>query len=94
MRIKNEHLNFDRGGSLAPWDEYGDVAPWSGYPLNMAPLMSRYTRVTSGSEALYLKVANTGASTDWVLIARAGGTITGDLIITGTVTAGDVVIST
>lgn len=94
MRIRNQQLNFDPGGNLAPWDEYGDAAPWSGYPLNMAPLMSRYTCVTSGSEALYVKVANTGASTDWAIIARAGGTVSGDVAITGTLTAGDVVIST
>ena len=95
MRIINEKLRFDPSGAVAPWDEYGlETVPWAGYPMKAAPLMSRYTCVLAGSEALYVKVADTGAATDWVVVARSGGTVSGDLIITGTVTAGDVVIST
>ena len=93
MRIKNEILKTDPGGNLAPWDEYGTDVPWAGYPMKNAPLMSRYTRVLAGSEALYVKVADTGASTDWVQIAIAGKTMTGDLNVSGTLTAGDVVIA-
>lgn len=94
MSIKNEHLKYDPSGAVAPWDEYGPDVPWAGYPMKNAPLMSRYTCITSGSQALYIKVADTGAAADWVVMARAGGTVSGDLTITGTITAGDVVIST
>jgi hypothetical protein len=93
MRILNQILPFDPGGNLAPWDEYGPGAPTAGYPFKAAPLMSRYTCITSGAEALYVKTAETGAATDWVKIAQAGGTVTGDITFTGTVTAGDVVIA-
>jgi hypothetical protein len=92
MRIRNEHIMFDPSATRGPWDEYGLEVPWAGFPLKNAPLMSRYTCITSGSQALYIKVADTGAATDWVVLARAGGTVSGDLTITGTITAGDVVI--
>lgn len=93
MRIRNQILQFDPGGNLAPWDEYGPAAPTEGYPFKAAPLMSRYTCVTSGYQALYVKVADNDAAADWKMLAAASQTLSGDLTITGTLTAGDVVIA-
>jgi hypothetical protein len=90
MDLHNTHLGDL--GVRTPWDEVGVLVP-STFFLSDAPIMSRYTCMLAGSQAFYVKVANTGAATDWVVVARAGGTVSGDLIVTGTLTAGDIVIA-
>jgi hypothetical protein len=56
-----------------------------------APLGSVYMLVTAGSVAWYLKVANNKAAADWQVVLRVGASVTGDLTLSGTVTAGDFV---
>jgi hypothetical protein len=82
---------FDPSGSQAPWDWYGPGAPSTERVFVDAPQMSRYTDVTN--KVLYVKVAQTGAAADWKALAAGGVTVAGDLTITGTLTAGDVVIT-
>lgn len=95
MKIWNsEESRYDDGGHAAPWKFYGNRTPdGDDKPFIDAPIMSEYTCVLSGSEALYVKVAAAHADADWQALARAGGTISGNLTVTGTVTAGDVVVS-
>ena len=94
-KITNDGIsNFDPGGNRSFWDWYGDGAPnTSDWRFLKAPLMSRYTCIGSGIEAFYIRTALAQTTADWVKLAFAGGTITGDLIVTGTITAGDFVAS-
>ncbi len=60
-----------------------------------APIGSIYIRRLAGSVTFYAKTAHNEADADWVAwLTLAGGTITGDLTVTGTVQAGDVVVTT
>ena len=97
MRITNDDVSgirqYDqdnaRQNSPALW--YGTEAldgtrlPYSGVPLG-----SVYILRTGGSVAWYQKIADTDATADWVKVAGSGA-VSGDLTITGTLTAGDVV---
>lgn len=90
MRVRNDsESNFDPGGNQAPLMFYGDSAPDTGLRFVDAPLMSLYWDVANS--VLYIKTANNRAAADWAQMAAAGSTITGDLTLTGTLTAGDVV---
>jgi len=90
MRVTNgSESNFDPGGNLAPVMFYGDAAPDTGERFLEAPLMSLYWDVHNS--VLYVKTANNRAAADWAQLAAAGSTVTGNLTITGTLTAGDVV---
>lgn len=97
MKIRNEDQSpFDLGGAKAPYLWYGEGVPTNTERFLKAPLMSQYWNVTSGSEAIYVKTGATGATTDWVKIMYAGASITtlnltGDLTVSGTLTAGDVI---
>lgn len=89
MKILNESISaFDAGGNRSPWFFYGEVVP-SGSFFPAAPLMSLYFCVLSGSEALYARVGKAGVTADWSKLVHA----TGDFAISGTLTAGDVIIS-
>jgi hypothetical protein len=90
MRLQNTYL-----GDLstrAPCDEAGDEVPGTNF-LRELPLLSSYRCIKTGSEAWYMKVANTGAATDWKMLLRIDASVTGDLTLTGTLTAGDVIIT-
>lgn len=102
MRLSNaepgkptQGVNFDLEGALAPWLWYG-TATLDGTTgaWKEAPLGSLYICITASSVALYYKTSATAATASWHRLAGAGDTITGDVTFTGTVTAGDVVIST
>lgn len=88
-------VNFDPSAQLAPWFFYleatldGTTGPWF-----HAPVGSMYMDITGGGVKFYIKIANNHVTADWHRMIDAGGTITGDLTITGTVTAGDFVAST
>lgn len=96
MKVLNgSESNFDPGGNRGPWLFYGDAAPGTDRRFTDAPLNSMYWDVANYN--IYIKTANTGAAADWKPLVAAGRTtagnttITGDLVITGTVTAGDIV---
>lgn len=80
---------YDQGCDF-PWMWPGNyaltatVAPWKD-----APIGSVYILILAGSVSWYMKVAHTEAATDWKIILRVDATITGDLTLTGTLTAGD-----
>lgn len=89
MRIQNGSESvFDAGGNRGPWIFYGEAVP-SGSFFPAAPLMSLYICVLSGSEALYARVANNGATADWAKLVNA----VGSFAVSGTLTVGDLVIS-
>jgi hypothetical protein len=91
MRNDTNISSYDPGGTRAPWDWYGDTTPTgASHPWRFAPIMSRYTCVLSGSEALYVKTANAGADADWIKVIIAQGNFT----TTGTLTVGDLVVTT
>jgi hypothetical protein len=91
MKIRNnEESRFDPGGNAAPLAWYGNQTPQgASKPYCDAPLMSFYICNLSGSEAVYVRVALNNADADWQALVRAGGTVAGDITVTGTITAGD-----
>jgi len=97
MKIRNDEQSpFDSGGAKAPWLWYGEGAPTAADRFLAAPILSQYWNVTSGAEAVYVKTGTAGATTDWVKFMYAGASITtlnltGDLTVSGTLTAGDVI---
>jgi hypothetical protein len=97
MRIRNdEQSRFDPSGTQGPMMFYGTIDPVASGTFLDAPLMSLYWNITSGSQAMFIKTANNKAAADWVKMFFSGATIsslslTGDLTVSGTVTAGDVV---
>lgn len=80
--------------STWPWMWPGNLAInaancASGKTHGDAPIGSCYMLITAGSVAWYLKIANNKAAADWQIILRVGASVTGDLTLTGTMTAGD-----
>jgi len=98
-RISNKDIPGLPGYELGnyadePWFWHGSSAiDGDVTPFKDAPLDSLYLYRVAGSVTVYVKIAHAEADADWVQIARGGGTITGDLTVTGTVTAGDVSIA-
>jgi hypothetical protein len=100
MRLRNQDptgghgVNFDPAGKKAPWFFYleatldGTKEPWK-----LAPIGSMYMDITGGAVKWYIKVAANNATADWHRMIGAGDTVTGDLVVTGTITAGDFVAS-
>mgnify|MGYP001116331093 CR=1 FL=1 len=98
MRLSNEYGlqgNFDPGNIQAPWLWYSDqtldgtAAPWKN-----APRGSLFWLIGASTCTCYYRNAMNNATADWVtLYTASGGTITGDLTVTGTLTAGDVIVS-
>lgn len=98
MQLHNQpQSNFDPPGALAPWLWYGDVAvDGAARPFCNAPQGSLYWyKPNATSCTLYYRNAMNNATADWVSLipANSSGTavITGDLTVSGTLTAGDVV---
>ena len=100
MRITNRDIPgikaFNLNYTAEPWFWHGTealdgtLAPWKD-----APLGSCYMLIAAGSVTWYLKTADANATADWVQVIHAGGSQTiADLIVTGTLTAGDVVSTT
>jgi len=85
-------VNFDPSGVLAPWFFYlqatldGADGPWKN-----APVGSTYMDITGGGVKWYVKIAANNVTADWHRMIGAGDTVTGDLTVTGTITAGDFV---
>ena len=97
-RITNADIpgvpNYDENAAARPWVWHGSTAPdGDAAPWKDATLGSLYVCITAGSVYLYAKYAHAEADADWGMLARTGGTITGDMTITGTLTAGDVSIA-
>jgi hypothetical protein len=97
MRIHNDSdqsVNFRDGGGgpRAPWFWFdnltldGAATPWA----DCAP-GSIYILTTGSAATVYVKKVNNQATADWV--ALISGTSAGDVTVTGTLTAGDVVIA-
>lgn len=90
-KLINESLhNYDPSGAQAPWQFYGNEVPdGDAQPWKHAPVMSTYTCILTGYRAIYVKVANDWADSDWSILVHA----TGDFTISGTLTAGDLVVA-
>ena len=73
MRVTN-HPTFNDDPVIGPNPEifFGDDAvDGAADPFLTAPLGSVYIRTTSGSVAMYVKKADTGATTDWKEVTTA-----------------------
>jgi hypothetical protein len=87
--------NYDLDAAARPWMWHGTGAVDGDVePFKSAPLASMFFRITAGAVYTYQKYADNKADADWAMIARAAGTIVGDMTLTGTLTAGDVSITT
>jgi hypothetical protein len=98
-RITNADIpgvpSYDLNAAARPWMWHGTGAVDGDVePFKSAPLGSVYFRITAGSVLMYGKAADNKADADWGGMARAGSTIVGDLTVTGTVTAGDLSVTT
>jgi hypothetical protein len=98
MRLLNSDVgmsfNYDPDGVKAPQFFYADAAlDGTTGPWKQAPMGSMYMRITASNVTMYVKIAAAGATADWRQILGAGDTVTGGLTLTGTLTAGDVVIT-
>ncbi len=96
MQLQNQpQSNFDPPGALAPWLWYGDVAvDGAARPFCNAPQGSMYWyKPNATSCTVYYRNAMHNVTADWVALLQnaASQTITGDLTVSGTVTAGDFV---
>lgn len=80
-RVGNEPLLFYHGQAID-----GTQPPFTNCPLGSICVV-----VLSGSVTLYARIALANATADWkAMITAAGGTITGDLVVSDTLTAGDI----
>lgn len=86
--INGAEYPFDPSGNLAPRQFYGSGVPSTERWFTDAPIMSEYFDVTNNIK--YMKTANNKAAADWKPTVVIGSTITGDVTITGTLTAGAV----
>lgn len=96
MQLHNQpQSNFDPPGALAPWLWYGSAAlDGAALPFCDAPQGSMYWYLQSGTVTVYFRAALNNATADWVQVLQSTATtqtITGNLTVSGTVTAGDFV---